>query len=122
MTMCSRATTYSCLAVAIWFSLAADACADAPVLGTIGIDPVGALTAIKDAAHGEWFEGSDLSWDLSIDDAVVPSMISDFDKDGYDDFIIRSDWGIGIIGNDANDNLVLKAVTPYGTDIGEGWS
>ena len=48
-------------------------------------------------------------------------MISDFDKDGYDDFIIRSDWGMGIIGNDADDNIVLKALTPYGTDIGDGW-
>ena len=48
-------------------------------------------------------------------------MISDFDRDGYDDFIIRSASGIGIVGNDANDNLVLKAEAPYGTDIGRDW-
>ena len=114
-------TTASCLVTAISLLVCAATRAESPVFGTIGIDPFGALTIIQGAAHGEWFEGSDLSWDLSIDDAVVPSMISDFDKDGYDDFIIRSDWGMGIIGNDADDNIVLKALTPYGTDIGDGW-
>jgi hypothetical protein len=128
MTMSSRTlvtTTASCMVIAISSSLGTAARAESPVLGTIGLDSSGAwpLTAIQDAAHGEWFGGKAFSWWLSVHDTVVPKMISDFDPapDGYDDFIIRSGWGIGIVGNDAGDNLVLKAAAPYGTDIGEGW-
>jgi hypothetical protein len=47
------------------------------------------LKLIQTAAHGVWFEGPSFSWNLSFNDIVVPNMISDFDDDGLDDFIIR---------------------------------
>ncbi len=88
-----------------------------PVLGTIGIDSSGALTTIQSATEGTWLGG----WNLSINDTVVPGKIGDFDGDGLADFVIRSNWGIGIIGNDRNDNLEAKALTQFGTDIGKNW-
>jgi hypothetical protein len=92
-----------------------------PALATLGISPSGALATIQAAGQGDWFKGSRYSWNLNVHDIVVPGMISDFDGDKFDDFVSTSGWGIGVIGNDANDNLVSKALTPYGTDIGIGW-
>lgn len=90
---------------------------DRPVLGTIGSNSSGALTTIQSVAHGSWLGG----WNLGIDHTVVAGKIGDFDGDGYDDFVIRSAWGIGVIGNDAKDKLIAKALTPYGTNIGQNW-
>jgi hypothetical protein len=107
--------TASCLVIAMPVGAAAQT--DLPVLGTIGIDLPQRLETIQDAAQGELFEGPSLSWNLSVNDTVVPRMISDFDDDGLDDFIIHSGWGFGIIGN-ANGQLVAKAATPYEFPIG----
>jgi hypothetical protein len=107
----------TCLVIAMPIGAAAQT--DLPVLGTIGIDPSGNLTAIQKAFHDQPL-GPSLSWHLSVHDTVVPRMISDFDGDKLDDFIIRSDQRMGIVGNDAADNLVLKAAAPYGP-IDGGW-
>ncbi len=90
---------------------------DNPVLGTIGIDRFGTLQEIQRAEGDSWLG----NWHLVVGDIVVPGMIGDFDGDELDDFIIRSAWGIGIIGNDPNDKLQAKALTQFGTDIGRNW-
>jgi hypothetical protein len=108
--------TASCVAIAMPIGAAAQT--DLPVLGTIGIGPSGDLEAIQEVDHGQGL-GTSPSWQLSVHDTVVPRMISDFDGDKLDDSIIRSDSGIGIVGNE-NGNLVLKAVASYGPIEG-GW-
>jgi hypothetical protein len=119
MTISTRilvAATASCVAIAMPIGVAAQT--DLPVLGTIGLnDTSGNLTAIQKVAHGQPLGPSS---QLSVHD-TVERMISDFDGDKLDDFIIRNGSGIGIVGNDTNDTFVLKAWAFYGTDIGRGW-
>jgi FG-GAP repeat protein len=61
---------------------------------------------IQSAGHGELlpsqYEPALGGWRLSVEDTIVPGKSGDFDGDGYNDFIIRSDqgngWGSGSLG------------------------
>ena len=90
----------------------------APALGTIGIDSTGGLRAVENVDEGTRLQGG---WLVALADVLVRKHVGDFDADGFDDFIIRSAWGMGIVGVDASNTLVTKALTPYQTDIGQGW-
>jgi hypothetical protein len=37
---------------------------------------------------------------------VTRKWVGDFDGDVLDDFVVRSNWGIRVIGSDGSDNLV----------------
>ncbi len=90
-----------------------------PVLGTLGLNSSGVLATIQSATDGQILGG----WRLSLNDQVQgPAMTGDFDADGLDDFVIRSGWGIGVIGNTSSDALTSKALTQFGTNIGLGWT
>ena len=46
--------------------------------------------------------------------------VGDFNKDGKDDFIVTSGWGISILTLDGNSSLNSLMIKPNGTDFG-GW-
>jgi hypothetical protein len=88
-------------------------------LGTIGLAAGSSNLAQTFAvADNTWIGG----WRTQLGDVVVKDRIADFDNDGYDDLIIRSAWGMGVLGTDASNNYTSKAVVPWGTNIGLNWT
>jgi hypothetical protein len=80
-----------------------------PVLGTIDMRAA-AVGVNQSATTGQLLGG----WNLNYLDSMPP-LIGDFDGDTYDDFVLRSAWGVGMIGNDTSDNLRALAMGAYGT-------
>jgi hypothetical protein len=88
-------------------------------LGTIGL-AAGSTNLAQTFAvpDNTWIGG----WRTQLGDVVPKDRIADFDNDGYDDLIIRSAWGMGVLGTDTNNNWTSKAVVPWGTNIGLNWT
>ncbi len=78
-----------------------------------GHDGSGGVVRIAHQAVGQWMG----DWHLGTDDVVVG--IANMDGWLDDEVVIRSGWGLGVIGN--YNGWQSYAMHPYGTDLGAGW-
>jgi hypothetical protein len=92
-----------------------------PIMGTLGYQSSSdQLVETWDIGDNTLMGGTN-GWRIMLGDKLVKNRTADFDGDGYDDVIVTSAWGMGVLGTNAT-TWTMKTKVQFGTDIGLGWN